>query len=76
VLKNLITTNDREFDQEDWSEFSPEARDFVDKLIEPSLNRRMSAAQALKHPWISKFVAKPRIVKDGDLLDSCCFTRE
>jgi len=27
---------------------------FIEKLIEPNLNRRMTVEQALQHPWIVK----------------------
>lgn len=50
----LIKTCDFDYNAQDWSFYSKEARDFIDKLIEPNLNMRMSAAQALKHPWILK----------------------
>lgn len=40
------------FPQEIWQYISPEARDFVSKLICIDVNRRLSAEEALKHPWI------------------------
>ena len=40
----LIKSCDFSFNPHDWSFFSKEARDFIDKLIEPNLSKRMSAA--------------------------------
>jgi serine/threonine protein kinase len=28
--------------------------DFIEKLIEPNLKRRMTVEQALQHPWIAQ----------------------
>lgn len=43
-----------QFYAEEWSHISNEARDFVEKLICIDVNRRMSATDALQHPWIVK----------------------
>lgn len=37
---------------------SPEVQDLVIKLLEVNVNKRLSAAQALKHPWFAKFNGK------------------
>lgn len=52
----LIKSCDFTYNSQDWSFFSKEARDFIDKLIEPNIATRMTAAQALKHPWITKHI--------------------
>lgn len=54
-----IQTCDFEYNTHDWSCYSREARNFIDRLIEPNIERRLSAAEALKHPWIQKFVQQP-----------------
>ncbi|KAI0567656.1 Serine/threonine-protein kinase [Gracilaria domingensis] len=41
------------FPQEIWQYLSTEARDFVSKLICIDVNKRMSAEEALNHPWIA-----------------------
>ncbi|EFJ23174.1 CDPK-related protein kinase 3 [Selaginella moellendorffii] len=35
-----------------WPTVSPEAQDFVKQLLHKDMRKRMSAAQALTHPWI------------------------
>ena len=37
---------------------SPEVQDLVIKLLEVNVNKRLSAAQALKHPWFAKYNGK------------------
>jgi calcium-dependent protein kinase len=37
---------------------SPEVQDLVKKLLEVNVGKRLSAAEALKHPWFKKFDAK------------------
>ncbi|KAG7011174.1 CDPK-related kinase 5, partial [Cucurbita argyrosperma subsp. argyrosperma] len=40
------------FDESPWPSLSSEARDFVKRLLVKDPRKRMSAAQALSHPWI------------------------
>ena len=37
---------------------SPEVQDLVTKLLEVNVNKRLSAAEALQHPWFTKFNGK------------------
>ena len=39
-----IKSCDYEYDKHEWSYFSLEARDFIEKLLEPDLKKRMTAA--------------------------------
>ena len=41
-----------DFPRAEWDHISPEARDFVSKLICVDVETRLSAEQALLHPWI------------------------
>lgn len=43
------------FDEAPWPSLSYEAKDFVKRLLNKDPRRRMSAAQALSHPWIRNF---------------------
>jgi serine/threonine protein kinase len=38
---------------------SIEGRDLVEKLLEPDPKRRIEAADALKHPWITRRTTRP-----------------
>nr|XP_019707109.1 CDPK-related protein kinase [Elaeis guineensis] len=40
------------FSEPPWPSLSPEAKDFVRRLLSKDPRRRMTAAQALSHPWI------------------------
>ena len=40
------------FSGDNWQNVSDEAKDFVSKLITVDENKRLSASEALEHPWI------------------------
>ncbi|WVZ59567.1 hypothetical protein U9M48_009688 [Paspalum notatum var. saurae] len=43
---------DPNFDDTPWQSVSPEAKDFVKRLLNKDYRKRMTAAQALSHPWL------------------------
>ncbi|GAV72482.1 Pkinase domain-containing protein [Cephalotus follicularis] len=43
---------DPSFDEAPWPSLSSEARDFVKRLLNKDPRKRLTAAQALSHPWI------------------------
>eukprot|EP01018_Ginkgo_biloba_P010681 Gb_31880 [translate_table: standard] len=43
---------DPTFDDAPWPSVSPEAKDFVKRLLNKDLRKRMTAARALSHPWL------------------------
>ncbi|XP_058189685.1 CDPK-related kinase 5-like [Rhododendron vialii] len=43
---------DPSFEEAPWPSLSSEAKDFVKRLLNKDPRKRMSAAQALSHPWI------------------------
>ncbi|KAI9021846.1 kinase-like domain-containing protein [Hyaloraphidium curvatum] len=45
-----------QFDSEEWKPISAEAKDFVKRLLTISPRKRMTAAEALDHPWIRNMV--------------------
>ena len=38
-----------------WSKISKEAKDFISKLLEKDLKKRIEMKEALEHPWFKKF---------------------
>ncbi|KAJ4897827.1 CDPK-related kinase 2 [Raphanus sativus] len=44
---------DPSFDEPPWTSLSLEAKDFVKRLLNKDPRKRMTASQALMHPWIS-----------------------
>lgn len=49
-LKFKILTNDYDFEDECWNGISNEAKDLIEQLL-ASVNSRLTADQALQHPW-------------------------
>ena len=45
----------------DWSDFSPQSKDLVSKLLEPKPHKRITASKALKHSWFS---GEPKLVSE------------
>ncbi|KAJ8760105.1 hypothetical protein K2173_010961 [Erythroxylum novogranatense] len=44
---------DPTFDEIPWPSLSPEAIDFVKRLLNKDFRKRLTAAQALSHPWLA-----------------------
>ena len=40
-----------EFCKEDWDDISKESQDLIKKLLTNNYHKRISAQQALEHPW-------------------------
>jgi len=47
-----IVTGDWEFDEDNWTDISDDAKDFISQLLVLEPEDRMTAKQALMHPWI------------------------
>lgn len=62
ALFNKILKADYEFHEEDWCHVTEDAKSLVRSLLTLDVNRRLTAAEALKHPWI-----RPR----GSMSNSC-----
>lgn len=50
-------------DEPEWADVSAEAKDLVTKLLTYNMDERISAFEALKHPWVNKFADTDRIDK-------------
>ncbi|ONK75648.1 uncharacterized protein A4U43_C03F19090 [Asparagus officinalis] len=51
IFRTVLKANPS-FNESPWPSLSSEAKDFVKRLLSKDPRRRMSAAQALTHPWI------------------------
>ena len=45
-----------DFKEEIWGDISLEGKDFIKKLLQLDARKRLSAVEALKHPWITNQV--------------------
>ena len=52
-LVQKVKTDTARFGSREWRVVSPSARDFVSKLLQRDVEKRLSAKQALAHPWIT-----------------------
>lgn len=57
-LFDKILTVKYNFPDPEWSEVSNKAKDFINKLLVDKPSDRMTATQALQHPWIVEFTAQ------------------
>ncbi|OIV96869.1 hypothetical protein TanjilG_08730 [Lupinus angustifolius] len=51
IFRSVLRANPN-FDDSPWPSISPEANDFVKRLLNKDHRKRMTAAQALTHPWL------------------------
>lgn len=42
-----------QFPSPEWDTVTPEAKDLINKMLTINPSKRITAAEALKHPWIS-----------------------
>lgn len=62
-LYEQIETGSYNFDNVKWNDISPEAIDLIKKLLELDPERRITAKEALKHPWINPNTKKVSPIK-------------
>jgi serine/threonine protein kinase len=53
-IRSKIIEGIYEFHPEHWERISDDAKDFVSRLLTVDMTTRMTAEQALQHPWVSK----------------------
>lgn len=53
---------------EEWKNLSTEANSFIDAMLKVDQSKRLSIADAIKHPWIQKYCIKRRL-SDTKLLE-------
>lgn len=64
---NNIIMVEYDFDDESFDEISDEAMNFIEKLLLKEPKKRMSAREALNHPWIKKGGKKDQALKKDKL---------
>ena len=57
-IYSQILTADVKFDQNIWEDISEEAKDLIRKLLVKNQKNRLSAVEALSHPWIQNIDMK------------------
>lgn len=45
----------------EWTRVSPSAKDLIKKLLEKNPKKRLTAAQALQHPWFENYERDRRV---------------
>ena len=48
-----------------WNEISKEAKDFITRLLDKDLKKRIDMRTALEHPWFKKFGLKNEVGEDN-----------
>lgn len=58
IIYKKILKNDFEFDSPYWDDVGQNAKDLISKLLVLNPAKRLTAAQALRHPWVAGVAAK------------------
>jgi len=58
------------FNSRHWQGISKEAQDFVRRLLQVNVKKRMSVEKALKHPWIVKHTSTMKEEDDRSMSSS------
>jgi serine/threonine protein kinase len=54
-LREGIIRGQPRFDDDIWVFISPDAKDLISRMLDRSVSERITAAQALQHPWLQRF---------------------
>jgi calcium-dependent protein kinase len=63
IIIKTVLAGKYSIDEPEWAEVSSEAKDLVSKLLTYNPVERISAFEALKHPWITKYADSDRVDK-------------
>lgn len=56
-----VTVSKYDFDDEAFNNVSPEAIDFISKLLVKDINLRLTAEQCLEHKWLNRKLMRPQL---------------
>jgi len=62
-----ILNGEYAYPDEQWSDVSEHAKDFIDNLLEVDYERRFTIKQALEHPWLRVIIHLDRRCQNGKL---------
>jgi len=65
-MEQNILNGTYSFPSEDWKGISPEAKDFIVRLLHVEPRKRMTAERGLNHPWILRHTSGDDPVMDGE----------
>lgn len=74
----LILQGEYRFAEDRWSNVTENAKDFIGKLLQVDPSKRMTAEEAMAHPWLASGTAPgaPAVELDASILDGLkAFTR-
>lgn len=63
IIIKTVLAGKYSIDEPEWAEVSSEAKDLVSKLLCYNPDERISAFDAMKHPWITKFADSDKVDK-------------
>jgi len=70
LLFEQIMTADYDYPEEYWDEISDNAKNFIDKLLVVDPAQRMTAKDALNHPWLAGVVPDKKLTKFNKKMDA------
>lgn len=70
VVVEKIKANEFDFPKRDWDKVSKSAKDLIGKLLDSSPYMRISADEALLHPWITENSKSKVVQRDPGVTDS------
>jgi len=66
IFEQIMEAN-FDYPEEYWGSVTKEAKDFINKLLVVDTTERMTAAQSLKHPWLSGHAGNARTLNTGKM---------
>ncbi|KAM5262874.1 myosin light chain kinase family member 4 [Ctenodactylus gundi] len=74
TLSNILACQ-WDLEEEEFQDVSEEAKEFISKLLIKEKSWRISASEALKHPWLSDHKLHARLHAQENCCGCCCFEK-